>query len=593
MPESIDALSLLFRLIQVGNESTEMEALLDANLQHLLLAFHAESAVIFRAAEGRLRLVHHATVTPDKTRNLRSFTDLPLDDSTFAGRVARSRQTQALDSGQWVQQITAAYPSPSPRAGIGTPLATSKQLIGVLVMTRGPECPFSADEVRLVEMCGAYLALAIEHATLFANERLRIKDLRLLLEMGQVITGSLDLEEVLQSAVMNLPRLVDATDAWIWLIDPATGFLHGAAASSSVHREHFLKIRLAPGTTSLAAAAIAQRGPVRVKDAKSSSAVNQTLNLRYNMKSLVAFPLQLRGEALGAVSIGDTDRERLWSDFELERATVMADQLAVAVANARFFADLKQSYQALARTQAQLVQSERLAALGELAAVVAHEVRNPLGVIFNSMAGLRRLLKPTGEAEALLNMAREEAERLNTIVGDLLDFSRPRSPDLRPHALRDVIAAALHACQAICTTQGVQVSVDIRDLDEPILVDESMLRQGLVNLILNAVQAMTGGGRVTVTARAEPREDQVWLHLDVSDSGPGVPPAVAEKIFQPFFTTRATGSGLGLAVVKSIAEAHLGDVVLQPSRSGATFTLRLPLREVPPEEASELKTAPR
>ena len=127
--------------------------------------------------------------------------------------------------------------------------------------------------------------------------------------------------------------------------------------------------------------------------------------------------------------------------------------MAVAVANARLYEDLKRSYQELARTQEELVKRERLAALGELAAVVAHEVRNPLGAIFNSLRSLDRALKPEGDAAMLLGIVGEEADRLNRIVGDLLDFARPSEPALQPEPLGAVLAS-VKAAERIRSTNS-------------------------------------------------------------------------------------------------------------------------------------------
>jgi signal transduction histidine kinase len=178
-------------------------------------------------------------------------------------------------------------------------------------------------------------------------------------------------------------------------------------------------------------------------------------------------------------------------------------------------------------------------------------------------------------------MAEEEAERLNNLVRDLLDFARPRQADRRQHPLAPLIASAVQSARSAGTTPGIEVRVDLQQAPITAWVDEPMLRQALINLLLNAAQAMPQGGHVTVSARREEASSGTVLRIDVSDDGPGIDCAALEKVFQPFYTTRAMGTGLGLAVVKSIAEAHQGQATLEPSAKGATFSLRIPLDPPP------------
>jgi two-component system, NtrC family, sensor histidine kinase HydH len=242
------------------------------------------------------------------------------------------------------------------------------------------------------------------------------------------------------------------------------------------------------------------------------------------------------------------------------------------------YADLKKSYDELARAQQEVVRHERLAALGELAAVMAHEVRNPLGVIFNSLATLKRLTKPSGDAEMLLNMVGEEADRLNRIVADLLDFARPYELVKKPIAVEPFVDAAVDAAIQTFPASSSAVVERVFERDLPrVPIDAHLLRQALINLVVNAAQAMPRGGVVTVKVGLERRAQQLWLVIEVCDEGLGLTHRATEKLFQPFFTTKATGTGLGLAVVKRIVESHGGEVFAKPNPDrGTTFTVKIP-----------------
>lgn len=250
----------------------------------------------------------------------------------------------------------------------------------------------------------------------------------------------------------------------------------------------------------------------------------------------------------------------------------------------RFVSDshaLERSSAELQAAQTELVRRERLAALGELSAIVAHEVRNPLTVIFNALASLRKQ-SLGGDASMLLDIVGEEANRLKRVIGELLEFARPREVSMDAVPLGPLVEGAVEAAMAEIGGGGdlVEVENDGELLD--VAGDQHLLRQALVNLITNALQAAGRNGPVRVRTSSEGRPP-ARVSFDVYDDGAGISNDVAERLFTPFFTTRASGTGLGLAIVKRIAEAHGGEITWRPGRSegderGVTFTLRIPIQ---------------
>jgi signal transduction histidine kinase len=212
---------------------------------------------------------------------------------------------------------------------------------------------------------------------------------------------------------------------------------------------------------------------------------------------------------------------------------------------------------------------------------VAHEVRNPLGVIFNAVSSLRRLV-PKGDPEVLLDILAEESDRLNRLVDELLDFARPRALSRQAEDVGRVIQDALEAAASDPATANAQVrlSAEVEPGLPPVPMDRRQIRQALVNVAVNALQSMPKGGSLKVTARREGEgaAGPPLLRIDLSDDGPGISPEVLLRIFEPFFTTKAKGTGLGLAVVKRIIEDHEGTLeVGSKVGSGTTFTFRLPM----------------
>jgi signal transduction histidine kinase len=252
---------------------------------------------------------------------------------------------------------------------------------------------------------------------------------------------------------------------------------------------------------------------------------------------------------------------------------------------ALFFKDLTRVEQIEERERLR----DRLAALGEMAAAIAHEVKNPLAGI-EVMAGLlKRRLADNAEALTLLNDIITEAKMANAIVLEILEFVRPVRLHVGTVDVGALLNDALLMADSLVPKRGVVVSVDAPDDLPQIEGDDHQLRQVFTNLLANALEALDGQGRVVVriTRLDAPR----WaagddapagqaLQIDVEDDGPGVPESIRERIFSPFFTTKPRGSGLGLAIVRKIVDAHEGRIELRPGPggTGTCFRLVLPVR---------------
>jgi signal transduction histidine kinase len=288
-------------------------------------------------------------------------------------------------------------------------------------------------------------------------------------------------------------------------------------------------------------------------------------------------------------------QERPWGVLEVlsdsltasdaSAVSLFALQVACALEVAESIEALESTNRDLTQAQHELVKRERLAALGELAAVMAHEVRNPLGVLFNSISSLRRVIHTALErgeleqAEALLTIASEEAERLDRIVSDLLDFANPHPPRFEPASLPALIEEVSVATRGHRDVGAVAVRTEVEEGLPAVEMDPRKLRQALFNVVMNALQAMPGQGLLLLRARLDDEAGVTWARVDVSDTGPGISAAVRERIFEPFFTTKAFGTGLGLAVVKRIIDLHGGQVMVSAQPQGAMLTLRLPLSQ--------------
>jgi len=236
---------------------------------------------------------------------------------------------------------------------------------------------------------------------------------------------------------------------------------------------------------------------------------------------------------------------------------------------------LRESLARQRQLEVQALRHGRLAAMGEMAATLAHEVRNPLGAmeLFTLL-----LLDEIGEQPAARRLAEQVGRGitdLNHLVTNILDFTRLPEPRLASIRIDDVIGEALSTA-GVTHEEGLRVEVEV-PADEFWLADRGLLIQALVNLLRNAAQALDGAGEIRVRADVEAHR----LSIRVSDDGPGVPPGDEETIFTPFFSTKERGTGLGLAVARAAILAHDGTLALEPTGAGATFVLTLPA-ETPP-----------
>lgn len=241
-------------------------------------------------------------------------------------------------------------------------------------------------------------------------------------------------------------------------------------------------------------------------------------------------------------------------------------------------ADLRRSYDSLEVAQRELHETERLADLGRMAASLAHEIRNPLCVLSNVSAGLRRELDRTGataDQRTLLGALRDEVEHLERLVNDLLAFARPNRRS-RTRASLAMVAdqAILAVVSALPDPDRYEVRREYDDPPPKATIDLDRVRHALVNLLLNACQAMPGGGPLTVFVGRGDRPGEA--RIGVRDAGCGIPAEDRERIFQPFFSTKPSGTGLGLSIVRAIAEDHGGRVECESTPgAGSTFWLHL------------------
>lgn len=238
----------------------------------------------------------------------------------------------------------------------------------------------------------------------------------------------------------------------------------------------------------------------------------------------------------------------------------------------RTAAELQRAYAELRQTYEQLLQADRLTSLGELSAAVVHEVRNPLGSIKGAVEIMEDELAEESPRREFAAIAKREVDRLDRLVKEFLSFARPVRPAMAPADLNELVRSVATLIEQRAASQKVSVEVALSPAGDGVEVDAEQIKQVLLNLAINALQVMPGGGRLLLRTRYE----EGAAVIEVEDEGGGVDPALASRIFDPFFTTKEKGIGLGLSIAYKIAMQHGGKLSVKNSTRGAVFSLALP-----------------
>ena len=229
----------------------------------------------------------------------------------------------------------------------------------------------------------------------------------------------------------------------------------------------------------------------------------------------------------------------------------------------------------------QIRRSERLASIGELAASIAHEIRNPLGAISNSVCMLKRDLALDGDDQKLFEMVVEETDRLNNIITNFLTFAHPAEYHF---AKTDILAIINETLLLLEQDERFNEKIKIIKVYEnnipKVYLDQNWIRKVFWNLLVNSIDAMPRGGKIYIHVRRPNVPNNEEIEIAVADTGKGIPPEIMKKIFEPFFTTKKTkGTGLGLSIVHRIVDNHGGTIDVKSERNkGTAFTIRLPIK---------------
>jgi signal transduction histidine kinase len=302
-----------------------------------------------------------------------------------------------------------------------------------------------------------------------------------------------------------------------------------------------------------------------------------------DLRTIVCIPLRSpRAESesaapssiLGALYVDNQETSAPFSGESLRTAEALARHASLAIENAQLFEREQRNLEELRHAQTQLLQSEKLATIGQMAAGIAHELNTPLTYIMGNLELLHAHGLNESQHEMLGSIAKG-AERIKSLAHSLLAFSRPSHEDLVPLPPNEVIERSLELCHYQILKGGVQLRKDLSPDLPRILGVSNQLEMALINLVVNAIHAMEGNGGQLRVSSARKGDD---VEIAVADSGPGIPDSVQSRIFEPFVTTKpeGKGTGLGLSTVLMVVQRHKGKVDFSTGTGGTTFRVTLP-----------------
>ncbi len=285
-------------------------------------------------------------------------------------------------------------------------------------------------------------------------------------------------------------------------------------------------------------------------------------------------PLIYQTRLSGILLISDKLSSQDFGLDDIEFLSILANQIAVAIENARLYEAEKSATQHLRAAQQKLVNSERQVALGEMSARVAHEINNPLGIIKNYLLLTKRSAGENIEVANHLDVVGQEIDRIARIVRQLLDFHRPLSDELEVINITAIVEDVLDLMDRQLETGSIEVVKQFEPDCPPCEGSPENIKQVVLNIIINACDAMAEGGQLTIAIDRRDNEARVRF----CDTGPGIPPEIIPRIFEPFFTTKhpGQGTGLGLAVCYGIIKRHGGTITYRNTEEGGCFEIRLP-----------------
>ncbi len=509
---------------------------------------------------------------------------------------------------------------------IGVPLTVKDRLIGTIeIANKVSAAKFSSSDLMFLSTFAGQAAIAIENANLYerakqlAEENMkRATELSILHEIGSALATTLDMNRLLHIILTGVTIggglgfnrailfLVDEKEdalrgvlgvgpdsgeeaRLMWSSQPSSGSLRDRILTDDdmmIHKNSTinklassLRVPINGGTSVLARTVLDKQGYI-IHDAMSDPRTLPSLRDAIKTESFATAPLIAKGKVIGAIFVDNYFTKKPITEEDMRFLMMFAHQAGLAIENAMIYSNLEETNKSLREAQERLIQQERMAALGEMAASMAHEIRNPLVSIGGFARRLKDKLAHDEKAKKYSEIIYQEVKRLERILQEILAFAKESSPAFVPTDINKVIEDVLFLFRDNLSSKNIKIVTALAVELPLIFADPQQLKQVFINLFANAEQAMEENGGTLLVTSGPSAELLPEVQIEISNTGPGIPQEIMANIFNPFFTTKSSGTGLGLAIVHRIIDSHHGRIHVKnrpDPEGGVTFLIGLPV----------------
>ncbi len=552
----------LYKIVSLLTQVDDPQVALRTMLDLFVATFHADAGSIALVASDTL---HLETEVQTGLPAGMAYADLKLGHGITGWCVLNRRSLLATDVSQEPRYIAVRSAA---RCEMAVPMIHDDQVIGVIDLESDIVGGFTYDDIAKLETLAAEAARVMHQLWTLVHLRSKARQLESLITAGQSLVTKFEEQELFDTLTREARHMMQVRAAALYLYDaPSATVVVGSYTSSQV-----LAIGTEPQPLSscFTGVAIHTRRQVAFLDLQSAEFLDLTdVPPDPELRSVLVSPLMFEGEVLAVLAVF-TDKTHRFDNDEKRLCAALASLGAVALQNARLYARVFKSEDVLRK-------NERLTTLGLLAAEIAHEIRNPLTVLKLLHGGLD-IDFPAGDPRRTdMRVIGEKLDQLEAIVTRVLGFAKAPTSLHSRWSLSDIVEDTLVLVRLKLAQS--KVSLHFAPPPAPIFVEahKGQIQQVLLNLLLNATQAMPEGGSITLTASTADTSGAHLAILDVTDTGTGIPENIRDRVFDSFLSGRPDGTGLGLAIAKRILLSHHGDItLLTTSPAGTTMRLALP-----------------
>ena len=404
------------------------------------------------------------------------------------------------------------------------------------------------------------------------------RGLSALMKSSALINSSLQTADVLNYAMKAAEEFMEAEASSVYELDTEKGEIFFRLARGEKGQIIRSK-RLKPGE-GIAGWVIQSGKPMVVEDVRKEGRFSDRFDREtgFKTRSLICVPLTIRGKTIGALQVINKKNGVPFTEEDTELLTALAQQIAVALDNAKLYQRLEENFELTAEelkiTQRKLIRSERSAAMANLVQAVAHEVRNPIMSIGGFAARMKDGLDKNHKFRKYLDIILQETSRLEKLVQDVKELSEMQTVYLQPANMNSLLSEVIEGFSPIMSMQSIQLAADIEENLPTITIDRAQISRALKNIIENSIEALPTGGTIELKAWTVDSH----IRIIVKDSGVGIDEDKFDSILDPFVTSKATGAGLGLTMVYQIVKNHQGEIdIKRGSDRGTVVALDIPV----------------